>query len=111
MFRYCHRVREPFRKAHPLKVPILALTLLALNSCVYGNVVYPLDKDVAETRLGSRQGQASAQSVAWLVAWGDAGVEAAARNGSIQVIRHLDVERTIIFFGLYAKITTIAYGD
>ena len=45
------------------------------------------------------------------VAWGDAGTEAAARDGNIKVIKHLDVERNMWLFGLYARVTTIAYGD
>lgn len=71
----------------------------------------PLDTDVNNTELGAKTGKSSAQSVMWLVAWGDAGTEAAARNGGITTIRHMDVERYFLLFGLYAKTTTVVYGD
>lgn len=94
-------------------IKILASLLLALtlSACVYSNAITPLDENVEQTRVGSKTGRASVHIVAWLVAWGDAGVEAAARNGGLEVINHLDVERRVVLFGLYSRITTIAYGD
>lgn len=89
---------------------LVGLGLLA-TSCVYGKVIFPLDTDVNHTQLGSKVGHSSAQSVLWMVAWGDAGVEAAAREGGIQTVQHLDVERYVLLFGLYMRVTTIAYGD
>lgn len=92
---------------------ILAALLLAagLSGCVYSNATTPLDQNVQETRIGSKTGRASVYIVAWLVAWGDAGVEAAARDGGLEVIHHLDIERRVVLFGLFSQITTIAYGD
>jgi hypothetical protein len=88
-----------------------ASVAVVLSGCVYSNVITPLDENVEETKLGSKTGRANVYIVAWLFAWGDAGVEAAARNGDLQVINHLDTEREIILFGLFSRITTIAYGD
>ncbi len=79
--------------------------------CMYGKVRYPLDRDVDQTCLGTKTGTSSAHSVAWLVSWGDAGVASAARNGDIRIINHLDGEYFILLGGLYARQTTIAYGD
>ena len=91
---------------------LLILVIAAmLSGCVYSSVIQPLDRDVQETQIGSKIGRASLHVVAWLVAWGDAGVEAAAANGDIAVINHLDVERRLVLFGLYSRVTTIAYGD
>jgi hypothetical protein len=90
---------------------LLFFLACSLTSCLYGKVILPLDKDVADTTLGAKVGRASVQSVAWLVAWGDAGVEAAAKNGGLTTVRHLDTERFVLIFGLYTRITTIAYGD
>ncbi|MCC5794239.1 MAG: hypothetical protein JJT85_05820 [Chromatiales bacterium] len=91
-----------------------ALALLAagsLTGCIYSNVTAPLDINVDQTRIGSKTGKASMHVFAWSFAWGDAGVEAAAANGGLEVINHLDTERRFVLFGLYSRITTIAYGD
>lgn len=93
---------------HLLLIPLVAGLL---SGCVYSSVVQPLDRDVQETQIGSKTGRSSLHVVAWLVAWGDAGVDAAAANGDIAVINHLDVERRLVLFGLYSRVTTIAYGD
>ncbi|HAR46383.1 MAG TPA: hypothetical protein DCS05_09515, partial [Nitrospiraceae bacterium] len=47
----------------------------------------------------------------WLVAWGDAGTAAAARDGNITTVNHMDREAFSILFGLYTKTTTVVYGD
>lgn len=94
-----------------IKIKILLLILLLLNACAYTNVKYPLDKDVQETTLGAKTGTSSFQSVLWLFAWGDASTNAAAKNGDIKVIKHLDSERFVLLFGLYSRVSTIAYGD
>lgn len=90
-------------------LPILAVFLF--SGCLYGRVKYPLDRDVAQTQLGEKVGAASAHSIAWLVSWGDAGTARAAENGDIRIINHLDGEYFVVLFGLYARHTTIAYGD
>lgn len=82
-----------------------------LSGCLYTHVKLPLDTDVAATRLGSKVGTASVHSVMWLFGWGDGGVSAAARNGQITTINHMDVETYVVLFGLYASNTTIVYGD
>ncbi len=87
------------------------LFLLLLPGCLYSNVVLPLDKDLQETTLGDRIGKSSYQSILWLVAWGDAGTQAAARQGGLTMLRHMDVEILTVLFGLYYKETTIVYGN
>ena len=78
---------------------------------MYSDIKYPLDTDVNNTELGSKVGVASFQTALWLFAWGDAGTAAAAAQGNIKVIKHLDSQKKFIFFGAYSKVTTIAYGD
>jgi hypothetical protein len=90
---------------------LLLFSMFLLSGCMYGKVRYPLDRDVDRTRLGTKVGTASAYSVAWLVSWGDAGTARAAQNGDIRIINHLDGEYFILLGGLYARHTTIAYGD
>lgn len=94
-----------------VKVLVLLGLAVHLSGCIYASATIPLDEDVQETTIGSKQGRASVYIVAWLFAWGDAGVEAAAKNGDLKVIHHLDTERKIVLFGLFSQITTIAYGD
>lgn len=94
---------------HVLCMVIFCSTLV--SGCIYAKVKLPLDTDVSQTQLGKRVGRSSVYSVLWLVAWGDAGVAAAAENGNIRTINHLDTEHFSFLFGLYSRQTTIAYGD
>ncbi len=97
-------------KRTALLVVVLAF-MVVLNGCLYTNVMVPLDIDADKTVIGSKVGTSTFQSVLWLVAWGDASAEAAAKNGNITVINHMDREVFSIFFGLYSKSTTIVYGE
>lgn len=81
------------------------------TGCMYSNIRFPLDEDLWKTELGSKVGTASNYSIAWLVAWGDAGVEAAAKNGDITVVNHMDMGIESYLFGLYMRRDTIVYGD
>ena len=96
-----------------MKIKCLSALLFAcaFSSCVYTNIKVPLDQDVDNTELGTKVGVASSHSVAWLVAWGDSGTRAAAENGNIKTVKHLDQHFINIFFGLYTEHETIAYGD
>jgi hypothetical protein len=87
-----------------------ALSLVLLGAC-YINAGLPLDRDLDQTNLGAKVGRASAQSVLWGVAWGDAGIQAAAHNGGLKTIQHADVELYVILGGAYARWTTVVYGD
>lgn len=89
----------------------LALLCSLLSGCLYSNVRFPLDEDLWKTELGSKVGVASNYSILWLVAWGDAGVQAAARNGEISVINHMDMGVESYFFGAYTRRDTIVYGE
>ncbi len=88
-----------------------SLSLCVLPGCFYAKVRIPLDTDVQSTQLGSKVGEASIQSVLGIVAWGDAGTRAAATNGGITTVTHLDQELFNILGFVYARQTTIAYGD
>ncbi|MEX2208467.1 MAG: TRL-like family protein [Myxococcota bacterium] len=91
----------------------LRLTLLCvpLASGCFVNIKVPLDTDLDRTELGAKVGESSAQSVLWLVFWGDSGTQAAAKQGGITVITHADRQIFTILFGIYARETTIVYGD
>lgn len=94
-----------------LRFMVLCCLTVVLSSCVYVDVTSPLDTNVNNTMLGTKQGRAKTHSVLWLVAWGNGGTAAAAADGGIERVTHLDVHYYSILFGLYASRTTIAYGD
>jgi len=94
-----------------IKASFLVVVVMFFSACAYANVRAPLDTNVSGTKLGSKVGYSSSQSVMHLVAWGDSGVEAAARDGGLTTVEHLDMQYFSILFGLYTKVTTIAYGD
>jgi hypothetical protein len=89
----------------------MALVMCLTSACVYMNVKQPLDTDLHETQLGTKVGKSEAQVILGLVAWGDAGTQAAARNGGITTLKHMDQERFSILGLLYARFRTIVYGD
>ncbi len=93
-----------------LMIAVLAATVL-LAGCLYMNVKMPYDTDLNKTVLGQKTGKAYSQSLLWLVAWGDAGTQAAAKDGNITTVNHMDREVFSILFGLYTKTTTVVYGD
>jgi hypothetical protein len=91
----------------------LLVALLAgplLTGC-FINAKIPFDTDLNRTELGSKTGEATVHSVLWLVMWGDAGTQAAAKNGGITTITHMDQKIFTILFGVYASETVIVYGD
>ena len=90
--------------------PILAVAFL-LAGCLYSNVVTPLSTDMNKTTMGTKEGRASTHSVLWLVSWGDAGVAAAAKNGGLTTMNHMDSEIFQVLYGLYTQETVVVYGD
>lgn len=89
----------------------LLISLAALPGCLFASVTAPYDTDLENTQLGAKTGESEYQSILGLVAWGDAGTQAAAEDGDISTIRHMDRHTLMILFGLYYKHTTIVYGD
>ena len=94
-----------------LKLIISILLIATLNACVYLDTKVPLDTDVSTTTLGTKTGSSAVHSVLWLVSWGDGGTQAAAKNGGITTINHLDSRVQMYLFGAYTKVETIAYGN
>ncbi len=82
-----------------------------LSGCLFTNTTAPLDINLDNTQLGDKVGEASQHVVLWAVAWGDAGSKAAAENGGITTINHADRRTLVYFFGLYARSTTVVYGN
>ena len=90
---------------------VVLVAVLLLTGCLYSHVKAPYDTHLDKAAIGPKQGVASAYSVLWLVSWGDQGIAAAAKSGSIKTVTHMDQEVFSILFGLYTKTSTIVYGD
>ncbi len=95
-----------------VKVAAAALTaMVLLMGCLYTHVLTPYDTNLDKTVLGQKEGKAVIHSVLGLVAWGDGSTAAAAKQGGITTINHMDREIYNIFFGVYSETTTIVYGN
>jgi len=90
---------------------VLGLPVLFSQGCLYSNIRTPLDTDLATTKLGAKRGTSTARSILGLFAWGDASSAAAAKDGNITTLNHMDQETFAILFFVYAQYTTIVYGD
>ena len=60
--------------------------------------------------IGRKRGEASSTSVLCLYATGDCSIAAAARNGGLKKIGHVDYEYVNII-GIWQKATVIVYGE
>ena len=94
-----------------LRTLLGATLLLTAAGCAFTDVKIPLDTDLDNTKLGTKVGESSSQSVLWMVAWGDAGIQAAAKQGGLTNITHADRKIFNVLFGLYTRQTTVVYGD
>ncbi len=89
----------------------MLVSIIACSGCAFTQIQLPLDKNFDNTQLGLKEGRASAQTVLFLIAWGDSGTKAAAENGGITVIKHADREIYSFLFGLFTRVTTVVYGE
>ena len=92
------------------KTCVAFIALLGLSSCIVTDVKLPLDTDLNETKVHTKSGESTLQSVLWSVAWGDAGIQAAALDGGLRYVSHADQRVFSILGGLYYKYTTVVYG-
>ena len=78
---------------------------------VYGGVYTDVSGPVLATShaAGTKMGQASSTGIVF-VATGDASIKAAAANGGITKISHVDYH-TMSVLGVYAKTTVTVYGE
>jgi len=98
-------------KKSPRLLPVILLACLGLSGCVYSNIRVPLSSEFQNTRTVNRSGSAKTQSILWLVAWGDAGLQKAAQNGTLNTLEYADRAFVNILFGLYMSNTTVVYGN
>ena len=98
-------------KSYKFLILLIAVVSVVMSGCAYTKTQMPLDKNYDMTELGTKIGRASNYSLLFLFAWGDAGSNAAAKDGGIKVIKHADRELFSVLFGLYTRNTTVVYGD
>ena len=104
------------------KLLIATITTLFLAGCttapfqpsmgtVYSDTKAPLQLEYNKTDLGKKVGTATTHSVLGLVAWGDASIQAGAKDGNIKTVKHTDYEFLNVLFGIYTETTVFVYGD
>ena len=96
-----------------------AACVLLLTGCAMANYapttgfVYQSQKGpgtVTSNSLGNKVGTSEATSILGIISTGDASIDAAAKAAGIKKISHVDYEVSNIL-GIYAKHTTIVYGE
>ena len=98
----------------------LAAVAVALTGCVgpmgqaggtWGGLYTDVSGAIGATSnpAGSKMGQSSSSGIIF-VATGDSSIKAAAANGGITKISHVDYHVTSVI-GLYSKTTVTVYGD
>ena len=104
-----------------MKLSLCALALVglvALSGCTavaLGPVVAAISVDekgpvsVGDMRAGMKVGVAQAEGIL-IVAYGDASIVAAMKDGNITRVHHVDNE-TLNVLGIYARYKTIVYGE
>ncbi len=93
-----------------ISLVLLLAVLFAFTGCA--NIRTPYDTDLERTVLGEKVGESCYHSILFdIVAWGNAGTAAAAENGNITEINHMDKHDLVILLGLYYRHTTIVYGN
>lgn len=98
---------------------VISFTTLVLTGCagvrspvsngfLFTAVQGPVAATMADTY--SKSGKSSCVAVLGFVSTGDASIEAAMQNGGITKIHHVD-HKSMTVLGLFAKFTTIVYGE
>jgi len=84
-----------------------------IGASLYQDVVDPAQNLAVATNAatGMKRGESSSMAVLGVVAIGDAGLEAAMKNGGITKVHHVDHESMLVLYGVYVKATTIVYGE
>jgi hypothetical protein len=95
---------------------LIILVAASLNGCATPNTKGIDSKIKAPLSLGdhgatfNKTGTATATSILGLGTAGDASIKAAAANGGIKTIKHVNYEAKNVL-GIYGEYTTTVYGD
>lgn len=90
---------------------------MAMTSCSALGLVGLLYTDVTNgaqvvphTTVGNKVGKSGATSILGLIATGDAGINAACKDGGIKKISHIDIQSSTVL-GLWSTQKTFVYGE
>ena len=94
---------------------VCCFAVFTFSGCAVGliGVIYTdttMPQAATSNKVGTKVGEASATSILNLVATGDAGINAAAKQGGISSISHVDFSEKSIL-GIFTKVTTRVYGN
>ncbi len=101
------------------KLVLVGAVVALLSSCAtvgtpagVGFIYTDVTSGTAATsnQLGTKVGRAKATNVLGIVATGDAGIQAAAREGGISKISHVDQKQKSVL-GIVSTSQTIVYGE
>jgi len=70
-----------------------------------------MSRDFRNTGKVDKSGESRSHSVAWICAWGDGGLQAAAEEGKLETLEYVDYQFINVLFGLYMQRKTIVYGQ
>lgn len=102
-----------------MSLAVAAVSCLFFTSCAVLNTqtgmgaLYTSTTDpgaVTSNSVGSKVGVSGASNILGLVVTGDASINAAAKNGGIKKVSHVDVQKSTIL-GIYSTTKTFVYGD
>lgn len=89
---------------------LVVTPVLPYTGSAFHETSQPVDITFDRTRLGERRGTAESKAYFfYMVAKGDASVMAAARNGGLTQIDHVESE-VLNILGLYVRYTTVVHG-
>lgn len=107
-------------KTKNLLVAALLSSTIFLSSCasfglamLFTNLTLPSEMIAAPMDANAKpnkKGEVTATNILGLVYTGDAGIEAAMKAGNITRLHHVDSKYEVVL-GIFAKRTTIAYGE
>ncbi len=80
------------------------------HGMLFAQVDAPLSLNYDQTPITEKRGEATAENILGLIAIGDASIQKAAHNGGITKVHYADYRFENIL-GIYAKFTTVAYGQ
>ena len=76
----------------------------------YTDYTAPLGVEVTDTKIGPKTGQAKTTSILGLVAFGDASIQTAAKNGGLKKVYHADYKYFNVL-GIIQETTVIVNGE
>jgi hypothetical protein len=89
---------------------IYSAPVMPPQAFVFTNIKAPIDIDANGSPMPSKKGESSSINVLGIVAVGDASVKAAADDGGLVRVEHIDYEFLNVL-GVFSKFTVIAYGE